>query len=208
VVSLNWNFLSDKIKEVWENIKKFWDDNIAPVFTLEWWKNLGIACINGLIAGFEGGINGIIWAFESMINWVVDGLNKIAFDIPDWLGGGSFGINIPRASLGRVSIPRFAEGGFPEQGQMFIAREAGAEMVGNIGRRTAVANNDQIVEGIASGVSEANEEQNILLREQNSLLRAILDKDSGVYLDGKNLTNSVEKYQRERGRVLITGGVV
>ena len=105
-------------------------------------------------------------------------------------------------------LPLFASGGFPEQGQMFIAREAGAEMVGSIGRRTAVANNDQIVSGIAGGVAEANEEQNSLLREQNSLLRAILEKDSGVYLDGKNLTNSVEKYQRERGRVLITGGVI
>ena len=105
-------------------------------------------------------------------------------------------------------LPLFASGGFPETGQMFIAREAGAEMVGSIGRRTAVANNDQIVAGIAGGVAEANEEQNSLLREQNSLLRAILEKDSGVYLDGKNLTNSVEKYQRERGRVLITGGVV
>ena len=106
------------------------------------------------------------------------------------------------------TLPLFASGGFPEQGQMFIAREAGAEMVGSIGRRTAVANNDQIVSGIAGGVAEANEEQNALLREQNSLLRAILDKDGGVYLDGKNLTNSVEKYQRERGRVLITGGVM
>ena len=107
-----------------------------------------------------------------------------------------------------VSIPAYATGGFPEQGQMFIAREAGAEMVGNIGRRTAVANNDQIVSGIAGGVAEANEEQNALLREQNSLLRAILEKDSGVYLDGRNLANSVEKYQRERGRVLIAGGVL
>ena len=105
-------------------------------------------------------------------------------------------------------LPLFASGGFPEQGQMFIAREAGAEMVGSIGRRTAVANNDQIVTGIANGVAEANGEQNALLREQNTLLRAILEKDGGVYLDGKSLTKSVEKYQHERGRVLITGGVM
>ena len=105
-------------------------------------------------------------------------------------------------------LPLFASGGFPEQGQVFVAREAGAEMVGSIGRRTAVANNDQIVTGIASGVAEANGEQNALLREQNTLLRAILEKEGGVYLDGKHLTNSVEKYQRERGRVLITGGVI
>ena len=162
-------------------------------------------------------INGIIGFIEKMANAVVNGintviraLNRLQIDVPDWvtekLGITGFGFNIPLLST--ISIPRLAEGGFPEQGQMFIAREAGAEMVGSIGRRTAVANNDQIVSGIAGGVAEANEEQNTLLREQNSLLRAILEKDSGVYLDGKNLTNSVEKYQRERGRVLIAGGVI
>lgn len=49
----------------------------------------------------------------------------------------------------------FARGGFPDSGQMFIAREAGPELVGRIGRRTAVANNDQIVQGIASAVRSA-----------------------------------------------------
>lgn len=48
-----------------------------------------------------------------------------------------------------------AGGGFPDTGQMFIAREAGPELVGRIGRRTAVANNDQIVQGIASAVRSA-----------------------------------------------------
>lgn len=211
VVAVNWDFLVDKIKEIWGKIKEFWNTYIAPIFTADWWLNLGKKCVNGLISGFEGGINGIISMYESMINWIVDGINKISFDVPDWvpgIGGKTFGFDIPRVAFGRVEIPRFAEGGFPEQGQMFIAREAGAEMVGNIGRRTAVANNDQIVTSIAGGVAEANGEQNALLREQNSLLRAILEKDSGTYLDGKLLTNSVEKYQRERGRVLITGGVV
>jgi hypothetical protein len=107
-----------------------------------------------------------------------------------------------------TSPKQYATGGFPETGQLFIAREAGAEMVGNIGRRTAVANNDQIVAGIASGVASANTESNALLREQNSLLRAMLEKESGVYLDGKSITKSVEKYQKERGRVLVTGGAV
>ncbi len=81
-------------------------------------------------------------------------------------------------------------------------------MVGSIGRRTAVANNEQIVESVASGVAEANNEQNALLREQNTLLRALLDKDNGVYLDGRSLSNSVDKYRREQGRVLITGGAL
>ena len=110
--------------------------------------------------------------------------------------------------LRKYLLPGYAEGGFPATGQMFIAREAGPEMVGTIGNKSAVVNNEQIIAGISEGVADANSEQNSLIREQNTLLRALLEKESGVYLDGRSLTNSVEKYQRERGRVLITGGVV
>lgn len=48
-----------------------------------------------------------------------------------------------------------AGGGFPDVGEMFIAREAGPEMVGTIGGHTAVANNDQIVEAVSAGVYQA-----------------------------------------------------
>lgn len=70
-----------------------------------------------------------------------------------------------------------AEGGFVESGQLFIAREAGPELIGSIGGNTAVANNDQIVAGIQSGVAQANMEQNELLRQQNSILAQLLKKD-------------------------------
>lgn len=52
-------------------------------------------------------------------------------------------------------LPGFATGGFPDEGQLFMAREAGPELVGTMGGRTAVANNDQIVEGIRQGVYDA-----------------------------------------------------
>ena len=180
---------------------------IEGVFSSLWLRiRQGVAnAMNGVIEDIEsainwiiGGINGLIGGFDKIVQWAADVLGK------DW-GGMTL---VSEVSFSRITVPAYAEGGFPEQGQMFVAREAGAEMVGNIGRRTAVANNDQIVSGIAGGVAEANEEQNTLLREQNSLLRAILEKDSSTYLDGRSLTHSVEKYQRERGRVLITGGVV
>ena len=121
VVAVNWDAIVDWVKGAWEAVKGFWNTHIAPVFTAEFWLNLGKTCINGLIAGFEGGINGIIGAFESMINWIVDGLNKISFDIPDWLGGGSFGINLPRANFGRVSIPRLAQGAVIPPNREFLA---------------------------------------------------------------------------------------
>ena len=49
----------------------------------------------------------------------------------------------------------YANGGFPDTGEVFIAREAGAEMVGSIGGRTAVATNADIVAAIEGGVYRA-----------------------------------------------------
>ena len=91
-------------------------------------------------------------------------------------------ISVPVRVQTNSILQPYAAGGFPTPGQLFIAREAGAEMVGSIGNQTAVANNDQIVEGISSGVARANEEQNALLRRQNELLYAILQNsgNSGV----------------------------
>nr|DAN94844.1 MAG TPA: minor tail protein [Caudoviricetes sp.] len=54
-----------------------------------------------------------------------------------------------------INIPRFEMGGFPDHGQLFYAREGGPELVGNIGNRTAVANNEQITEGIERAVYRA-----------------------------------------------------
>ena len=62
------------------------------------------------------------------------------------------------------TLPLFAKGGFPEKGQLFIANEAGPELVSTMGGQTAVANNDQIIAGIQRGTEQANEEQNELLR--------------------------------------------
>ena len=62
-------------------------------------------------------------------------------------GGGSMG--------NRLADLKYASGGFPPAGELFIARERGPELVGSVNGRTAVANNDQIVEAISSGVYQA-----------------------------------------------------
>ena len=67
-----------------------------------------------------------------------------------------------------LEIQKKAEGGFVDEGQMFVAREAGPEMVGRIGNKTAVANNDQIVSAISIGVeramSRANTSSNVVIK--------------------------------------------
>lgn len=67
----------------------------------------------------------------------------------------------PRASGGLFKngrwskIEHYAAGGFPNGGQLFVARESGAELIGNIGGGTAVMNNDQIVASVSDGVYKA-----------------------------------------------------
>ena len=68
------------------------------------------------------------------------------------------------------TINKFANGGFPDMGQLFIARERGAEMVGNIGGKTAVANNDQITTAIAAAVGPA---------VYDAMMSAMANGDSG-----------------------------
>ena len=98
----------------------------------------------------------------------------------------------------------FAEGGFPEIGQLFIAREAGPELVGQMGHRTAVANNAQIVEGISAGVYQANTEGNMIMRETNRLLRVIADKNNVVELVPSAALGRLNK-QSEKMRIKSDG---
>lgn len=82
-------------------------------------------------------------------------------------------------------IPQYASGTLSAaQGQIFVAREAGPELVGSIGGHTAVMNNNQIVSsvayGVRSAVSDAMQEQNAILRSQNSILTQILAKEYGI----------------------------
>lgn len=86
-------------------------------------------------------------------------------------------VNGKTSVFGQLKTSEYAQGGFPEAGELFIAREAGPELVGTMNGNAAVANNDQIVAGIQSGVAQANAEQNELLRQQNSILMQLLNKD-------------------------------
>ena len=61
----------------------------------------------------------------------------------------------PKVEPMSMKVGTFASGGLPSSGQMFIAREAGPELVGTIGGRNAVVNNNQIVESVSAGVYRA-----------------------------------------------------
>ena len=102
--------------------------------------------IQGFFDFVLGNIRTNISGFQQLISWASAAIQ--------WLGGVRSAAS-GASSPSRHSITRRADGGYVSEGEIFIAREAGPEMVGTIGGRTAVANNDQIVEGIRQGVFEA-----------------------------------------------------
>ena len=115
------------------------------------WLDFAAVAVRVLMAPIDAIITLIGWLRE-LVNWiatVIDAFNSSPIGQR---------INNRAQSIqddGSIWLQGFASGGFPDEGQLFISREAGPEMVGTIGGRTAVANNDQIVEGIRQGVYEA-----------------------------------------------------
>lgn len=99
------------------------------------------------------GIQGLIYLIQTIIGWAVSAIKAVVTLISLSRSNPykyNYGSGYEYGDFGG-----YASGGFPDEGQMFVARESGPEMVGTIGGRTAVANNDQIVEGIRQGVFEA-----------------------------------------------------
>lgn len=92
----------------------------------------------------------------------------------------------------RKAILGYASGGFPETGQMFIARENGPELIGNIGGRSAVVNNSQIVEGIKQAVLSAMLQANQSSRGQEIVIHNYTE------LDGQVIGKASTKYAHSK----------
>lgn len=117
------------------------------------------------------------YSFGQNIGWGVNAgiRDKIkttiqAFDTDNW------------NKVKEYSIRAYARGGLPNMGEMFIAREQGPELVGQIGGQTAVMNNDQIVAAVSQGVANA--------------VASVMGSQGGsfnLYIDGEQITDVVQK---------------
>lgn len=139
--------------------------------------------------------NSVLTVMEKAMNNAISALNDVirSINAVSWITG----ISLSYFSEVQLDpIPYFAQGGFVDEGQLFIAREAGAEMVGAIGNRTAVANNDQIVEGISAGVANANDG---VIAAIYALMNIIEDKDLSVSIGDDVIGRSYDRYSRNRG---------
>ena len=170
-----------------------------------------ISAITDELAGIITETDSVIESLPSKVNSINEALGKIIdkIDISIIPSFSSRGYDDSLDYSGQMGpITARASGGYVQTGQLFLAREAGPEMVGSIGGRTAVANNQQIVEGISAGVADANAAQNALLREQNELLRAILAKEGAVRIDSKAVKQAYDAAVKQSGFSVMPGGVM
>lgn len=156
-------------------------------------KTFGSNVVSNIKAGIEN-------AKPSVRNSLENLFTGVKVKVPHFSITGSF--NLERMSVPKISVSTYAIGGFPDHGEMFIAREQGPELVGRIGNRTAVANNDQIVEGVAAGVTSANDGViNAIYAMAQQIISAIEENSGDVYLDGDKVGERVTEYQNRKNRI-------
>ena len=205
-----WDNVSTKAKEVFEDVKKIAKSSgMVALGVLLCFTGVGIPLGLGML--IEGGAslaqsrdpdwNSVFTpiknAWSAISNWwntsvqptidnwknkinnIFSGAKSVSVS-----GGGGSGRS---GSFRKVSLK--ANGGFVSSGELFAARESGPELVGTIGGRTAVANNDQIVEAVSAGVARA----------VASVMGNIADRPQKIYLDGKEITSSQNRRNRMYG---------
>lgn len=219
IATLNWDFVVNSIKKVVSVITGILSGALIVLGVLLCLSGAGVGLgLAVLAAGLS--LSYAAWTLDDnpitrfvrqmansiigLVNGVIDAINDM-FHIK-FNGLSVMGITlIPAFDIQLVDIPHipfFEDGGFPNEGQLFIAREAGAEMVGAMGRRTAVANNDQIVEGISAGVSVANDG---VIAAIYALLNVVEEKDFSVNIGDNQIGESYDRYNRARGVRVNTG---
>ncbi len=196
--------MKTSMKSVWDetvgqwsqDINSWWTSNVTPWFTAEKWKT----AMSGVKTGFEDAFNAAFDAVKQIWNRFATWLNsKLDFDIEPINIAGVEVFGGAKINLGH--IPTFSTGGFPEDG-LFMANHN--ELVGRFSNgQTAVANNEQITQGIAIGVQSANTELLRELKRNNDLLEQLLAKpviDKGDVVDAWKA--GAKSYRKQTGRQL------
>lgn len=161
--------------------------------------------LSGGMKNFANGVGGVLKNIGSGIGNVVSGVAK---GVGNVVSGVAKGVKNVVSGIGNgiKHLFGFAEGGFPDVGELFYARESGPELVGTIGGSPAVANNDQIIEGIRQGVADAMARQNDILRQQNELLQQLLEKEFTAEVTASSIAKSLNRKNQRDGKTIVPVG--
>ena len=189
-------------------IYDWWNNHVAPYFTADRWRDMA----DGIRVGIQDKWNNVVnwWdskpslhAISVAIEDFADKVRNMWYNFKDWWD--NLGLSFPHIKMPhfdidgelslmppqvpKISVDWYANGGFPNKGQLFVANEVAPEMVGTMDGRTAVANQQEITQGIANAVypavynavvaamSEANNNVNITLQgDADKLFTMVQDK--------------------------------
>lgn len=164
--------VKNKAGEWWSNVKKWWESTTAGKevkrFTVNvkkaggtWWKDVSNEWKEKVINAGR--------TLKISISFATNALKNLWSSVSTFFSGKTVNVKTKGSTTKKADggvfsggswkpIKKYAVGGLPNMGQMFVAREAGPELVGTLGGHTAVMNNDQIVSSVSYGVAQAVKE--------------------------------------------------
>lgn len=127
---LDWSALLTKLKEMWQNIKQWWNTSVSKFFTADYWKALGRRIIDGLLSGLKAAWEAVKTWVANAVSWFgnkfVEAQNSIARSNSGRSGGfgtrsGGFGSPSRAPSISRISAPALARGAVIPPNKEFLA---------------------------------------------------------------------------------------
>lgn len=190
-----WNSVSSWFKEhVTTPIKNAFSkmkESVAEIFSKLW---------NSVKSGVAGAMNTVISRIETAINSLIGGVNTVLRGFNSVVSAAAkvakvkwSGVDlVPKVSLPKVKA--YATGGFMDKYSIATVGENGLpELMGTVGGKPAVAGSQEIT-GIKDAINSTSAQEVSLLRQQNQLLQAILQKNFGI------TTSDIGKAARDYGR--------
>ena len=213
----------DKLWDAWDNAKTWWnnlwDNDTYDVIEPEWGD-----FANGLIDAMEEA--GFVFD-KGKGTYTVDINSEGKVNVYNAGGGHYYSPNydpqpepkpepkpeptvivVPNQSYIPAYLTKRAGGGSVETGDLFLANEKEPELIGHIGNKTQVANNDQITESIRLATQQGNAEGNMLLRQAVAALNGLLAKDTTVeaVVTADSITNGLARQNLRNGRTTVAVG--
>ncbi len=195
----NWDTVKEVAANVWEGIKSVWNA-VADWFKVHVTEPVA-NFFKGMVNGIIGFINGMMSALASGINLVIKALNKLSFDVPDWvpgIGGSTWGFNI--AEITAKKIPYLAQGAVLPANKPFLA------MVGDQKHGTNVEAPLTTIQEAVAIVMEDMVQSNVAGFEATiAVLREILEAVLGIEIGDDVIGRAAARYNN---RLAIRNGGV
>jgi hypothetical protein len=190
-----------QLKDTWDtaagawktDISDWWTNNVAPWFTLKQWTDMMARVPDAFRDIFKVAVNAAREQLNRLIDWLNDKF-YVSFDGLE-VGGKEIFPAFDVQLFTIPHIPAFADGGVINSGQLFLANEAGPELVGKYGSKSGVMNNKQIVDAVSEGVAVA----------VANVMTAFQDSGSGeptninLVVDGRTLATVQTNTQKRSG---------